>query len=121
MIYLSQQFGCVPSLKGEVPDVKKVKPSLQASLPSEGFLFLHREYPQIFNMRMTALELLVIFITIAGFILTALKNNWTWAFGLSSNLIWLVIGLKRKVSVIVVSSIIYLGLGVWGAYCWVSH
>jgi len=30
---------CVPCLKGEVPDVKKVKPSLQASLPSEGFLF----------------------------------------------------------------------------------
>ena len=72
-------------------------------------------------MRMTVLELIVIIITIVGFLLTAAKNNWTWAFGLSSNLIWLVIGLKRKVSVIVVTSIIYFGLGLWGAYCWVNH
>ena len=33
------KLGFVPCLKGEVPDVKKVKPSLQASMPSEGFLF----------------------------------------------------------------------------------
>lgn len=72
-------------------------------------------------MHMTALELSVIFITIVGFILTAMKNNWTWAFGLSSNLIWIIIGLRRKITVIVVTSIIYFGLGLWGAYCWVSH
>lgn len=72
-------------------------------------------------MRITALELLVIIVTIIGFILTAAKNNWTWVFGLSSNLIWLVIGLRRKLLVIVVTSIIYFGLGLWGAYCWISH
>jgi len=72
-------------------------------------------------MRMTALELLVIFITIVGFLLTAAKNSWAWAFGLSSNLIWLIIGFKRKVAVIVATSIIYFGLGLWGAYCWISH
>jgi anti-sigma factor RsiW len=38
-VNIKSTIRCVPCLKGEVPDVKKVKPSLQASLPSEGFLF----------------------------------------------------------------------------------
>jgi len=90
-------------------------------MPSEGFLFIYQKYSQWFNMRISILEFSVIIITIIGFFLTAMKNNWTWAFGLSANLIWLIIGFKRKVMVIVVTSILYFGLGLWGAYCWISH
>ncbi len=84
-------------------------------------MFLYHNLIKTFVMRLTALESAVIIITIVGLILTALKNNWTWVFGITSNLIGLIIGLKRRISVIVVTSIIYFGLGLWGAYCWVSH
>ena len=39
---INMKIRCVPRLKGEVPDVKKVKPSLQASMPKRGFFVFRR-------------------------------------------------------------------------------
>jgi hypothetical protein len=43
-------------LKGEVPDVKKVKPSLQAIMPSEGFCILRNKVVAAFGAKYNGVD-----------------------------------------------------------------
>jgi lipid-A-disaccharide synthase-like uncharacterized protein len=68
---------------------------------------------------MNVLELFVVVVTVISIYLTGSKNNLTWLFAILSNVIWLIIGLQRSITVIIICSCIYLVLSLRGAYLWV--
>ena len=68
---------------------------------------------------MNILEILVIAVSMISVFLTGSKNNWTWLFAIIANVIWLIIGIQRGMTVIIICSCIYLVLSFRGAYMWV--
>jgi len=69
--------------------------------------------------KMNVLEIFVIVVTTIGIFLTGSKNNLTWLFAIIANVLWLIIGLQRSITVIIICSCIYLALSFRGAYLWV--
>ena len=66
----------------------------------------------------TKTEVFIIVISIISIWLVGSKNNWTWLFSLAGNLLWLMVGIKRKMLVIIITSILYLGCTLRGIYLW---
>lgn len=71
------------------------------------------------NYTITKTEVFIIVISIICVWLAGSKNNWTWLFSLTGNLLWLMIGIRRKMLVIIITSILYLGCTLRGAYLWI--
>ena len=74
---------------------------------------------QIKAFKLTKLEIALIFITVASIWLAGSKNNWTWLFAFLGNFVWLYIGCKRKIAVVIITTILILICNLRGFYLWI--
>ena len=71
------------------------------------------------SLRLTKLELFLVIITIIGTWFVGSKNNLVWIFAFLGNLIWLYIGVTRRMAVIIITTILLLICNLRGFYLWV--
>lgn len=71
------------------------------------------------NQLITKTEIFIIAVSMVSVWLVGTKSNWTWLFSLAGNLLWLTVGIRRKMLVIIITSVLYLGCTLRGAYLWI--